>query len=94
MANYLARVELHKATNDDYETLHEAMKKRGFTRIIISNDRKKYRLPTGTYVVEGTNAPLEQAYTATTAAAAETGKTYWVIVVDWTSARFVLDEVK
>jgi hypothetical protein len=94
MANYLARAELHKATNDDYETLHEAMKKRGFSRIIVSNDRKKYRLPTGTYVVEGTNATLEQAYSAATAAAAETGKTYWAIVVDWSSARFALDEVR
>jgi hypothetical protein len=92
MANYLARVELHKATNDDYETLHGAMKKRGFTRIIVSNEGKKYRLPTGTYVVEGTNATLEQAYTATTAAAAETGKTYWTIVVDWASARFALEQ--
>jgi hypothetical protein len=94
MANYLARVELHKATNDDYETLHEAMKRRGFTRIIVSNERKKYRLPTGTYVVEGTSATLEQADNAATAAAAETGKTYWEIVVDWTSARFALEQVK
>jgi len=48
MANYLARVELHKATSEDYETLHEAMRKRGFTRFIVSSEKKKYRLPTGT----------------------------------------------
>lgn len=94
MANYLARVELHKATYEDYETLHEAMRQRGFSRVIVANDRKKYRLPTGTYVVEGTNATLEQAYNAATAAATDTGKSFWAIVVDWASARFSLEEVR
>jgi len=94
MANYLARVELHKATYDDYETLHAAMERRGFSRFIVSNDRKKYRLPTGTYVAENTNATLEQAYSAAQAAAADTGKSFWVIVVDWTAARFSLETVK
>lgn len=93
MANYLARVELHDAKYEDYETLHEAMRKRGFVRTIVANDGKKYQLPTGTYVAEKTNATLEQAYNASTAAAAETGKTYWVIVVDWASARFALQQV-
>lgn len=94
MANFLARVELHKASYDDYEALHEAMRQRGYSRTIISNDRKKYRLPTGTYVVEGTSATLEQAYNAAVAAANDTGKSFWAIVVDWSSARFALDEVK
>jgi hypothetical protein len=93
MANYLARVELHKANYDDYETLHEAMKGRGFSRTIVANDRKKYRLPTGTYVVEGTNSTLEQAYNVATTAATDTGKSFWLIVADWSSARFALEEV-
>jgi protein-disulfide isomerase-like protein with CxxC motif len=93
MANYLARVELHNAKYEDYETLHEAMRKRGFGRIIVANDGKKYQLPTGTYVVEKTNATLEQAYSAAQAAATETGKSFWVIVVDWTAARFSLPQV-
>ena len=94
MANYLARVELHKATYDDYETLHEAMRQRNFSRVIVSNDKKKYRLPTGTYVVENTSASLEQAYTAAVAAAAVTGRSSWTIVADWQAARFSLEEVK
>ncbi len=94
MASYLARVELHQATYDDYETLHEAMKRRGFSRIIVSNDGKRYRLPTGTYSVENTNATLEQAYNAAQAAAAETGKSFWSIIVDWTTARFSLEQIK
>jgi hypothetical protein len=93
MANYLARVELHKATYEDYEALHEAMRQRGFVRTIVANDGKKYQLPTGTYVAEKTTATLEQAYSAAQAAAAETGKSSWVIVVDWTAARFSLPQV-
>jgi hypothetical protein len=62
VANYLARVELHKATGEDYETLHEAMRKRGFARFILSSEKKKYRLPTGTYVAEGSTWTLTQAY--------------------------------
>jgi hypothetical protein len=94
MANYLARVELHNAKYEDYETLHEAMRQRGFVRTIAANDGKKYQLPTGTYVVENTTATLEQAYSAAQAAATETGKSSWVIVVDWTVGRFSLQEMK
>jgi len=94
MTNYLARVELHKATSEDYETLHEAMRKRGFARFIVSNEKKKYRLPTGTYIAEGSSWTLQQAYDFAVAAAADTGKSSWVIVVDWQNARFSLEEVK
>jgi hypothetical protein len=93
MANFLARVELHNATYQDYEALHGAMKRRGYSRTVVSNDRKKYRLPTGTYVTESTNATLEQAYSAAVAAANDTRKSFWAIVVDWSSASFALEEL-
>jgi hypothetical protein len=92
MANYLARLELHSATYEDYETLHEAMRRRGFLRTIVGNNGNKYQLPTGTYVVEKTTATLEQAYSAAQVAATETGKSSWIIVVDWTVARFSLQQ--
>lgn len=94
MANYLARVELHNATYQDYEALHGAMKRRGYARSIVSNDRKRYRLPTGTYVAESSNVTLEQAYSAAVSAANDTGNSFWAVVVDWSSARFALEEVK
>ncbi len=94
MANYLARVELHKATSDDYDTLHEAMRKRGFSRFIFSGQNKKYRLPTGTYVATGSSWTLQQAYDFAIAGAADTGKSSWVIVVDWQNGQFSLEEVK
>jgi hypothetical protein len=83
---------MHNAKYEDYETLHEAMKQRGFVRTIVANDGKKFQLPTGTYVAEKTSATLEQAYSAVQAAA-QTGKSSWVIVVDWTSARFSLQQM-
>jgi hypothetical protein len=93
VANYLARVELHKATGEDYETLHEAMRKRGFARFILSSEKKKYRLPTGTYVAEGSTWTLTQAYDFAVTAANDTGKSSWIIVVDWQNGRFSLAEV-
>jgi hypothetical protein len=70
------------------------MKQRGFSRTITSSDSKKYRLPTGTYVVENTDATLQKAYDAAHEAATETGRTFWVIVVDWTVGRFSLEQLK
>jgi hypothetical protein len=92
MANYLARVELHNANYSDYETLHESMRARGFSRIIGASDGKKYQLPTGTYVAENTSVTLDQAYSAVVAAATDTGKRFWPVVADWTVGRFSLSQ--
>jgi hypothetical protein len=89
--NYLARVELHNANYQDYERLHASMQKRGFLRTIVGDNGKR-QLPTGTYLVQGSGVPLEGAYSAAEAAANETGKTFWVIVVDWDSARYRLPQ--
>lgn len=90
MANYVARIELHNATYDDYETLHAAAARRGLLRTIAASDGKRYQLPTGTYVAANTAVTLEQAYAAAEAAATETGKRFWVVVADWGTARFSL----
>ena len=45
-------------------------------------------MPVGFFKMTG--GPLTWGYR--TAAAAETGKTYWTIVVDWASARFALEQ--
>jgi hypothetical protein len=46
---FTTRVELHSATYFDYETLHSAMRKEGFSRIITSDDGVSYHLPTAEY---------------------------------------------
>ncbi len=50
---YTTRVELHYATDDDYESLHDAMAREGFSRQITSNDGVTYHLPTAEYNYEG-----------------------------------------
>ena len=46
---YTTRVELHHATDRDYETLHDSMQSEGFSRLIKSGDGLTYHLPTAEY---------------------------------------------
>jgi len=80
MASYIARVELHQATSDDYQLLHGAMERRGYSRMIKGDNGIIYWLPTGTYDVADTTATLDQAHNAATSAAAETKKSSSIIV--------------
>ena len=89
MANYIARVELHAATDDDYEVLHDAMEHRGYARTIMGSDNRTYHLPTGTYVMRDAMCSLEEALNRAAAAAKETGKTSSIIVTDWNAARWI-----
>jgi len=52
MAQFMVRVELHGADDEDYETLHEAMEAAGFARQISSDDDVLYHLPTAEYYRE------------------------------------------
>jgi hypothetical protein len=88
MANYISRVELHSASYEDYETLHGAMQRQGYSRTIVGDDGATYNLPTGTYDVSGTTASLAQALNAAEAAAKETKKKYSIIVAERTAARW------
>lgn len=81
MATFTTRVELHKADNDDYETLHEAMERRGFSRFITSGDGKTYHLPTAEYDYSGDKSRGEVLELAK-AAASETNKKYAVLVTE------------
>lgn len=50
MFKYIARVELEGfPTSQDYDNLHEAMRKQGFLRT-VSDSNKTFHLPTGEYV--------------------------------------------
>lgn len=93
MANYIAHVELHAATYQDYEQLHGSMAARGFDRTIVGNDGNTYQLPTGTYVARNVTESLMVALNAAKEAADATGRTSWVIVTDWTGALWYLKAV-
>ena len=49
MPSFTTRVELHQATYEDYENLHAAMERVGFSRTIKSGDGITYHLPTAEY---------------------------------------------
>ena len=79
MPAFTTRVELHAASYSDYETLHAAMARRGFSRQITSDSGRSYHLPTAEYDKSGNYSP-EQVLDFAKAAAAETGKNYAVLV--------------
>lgn len=78
---FLARIELHKATYDDYETLHRAMESSGFSRSVKGDDGNRYQLPTAEYYYDGTST-CEQVRTTAKTAANQTGLQSGVIVAD------------
>lgn len=81
MARFTTRVELHGASYSDYEQLHGAMEREGFSRAIRSDQGSWYHLPTAEYDREG---PLttEQVLDSAKRAAATTGKKFGVLVTE------------
>jgi len=75
----MTRVELHGAQESDYETLHAAMARVGFNRI-ISNAGTAYYLPTAEYIVHSSLDATGVRNVAKTAANS-TGKTSWVLTI-------------
>jgi Endoribonuclease GhoS len=49
MPQYICRVELHDAVWSDYNKLHEAMKREGFSQTIAADDGAIYELPPAEY---------------------------------------------
>jgi hypothetical protein len=49
MTQYITRVELHDAVWSDYDKLHEAMRREGFSQAIAADDGTIYQLPPAEY---------------------------------------------
>lgn len=81
MANFTVRVELHKATWDDYDVLHAAMERKGFSRRLRGDNGLDYRLPWAEYSGSG-NLSCEQVRDIARQAANETGKGNSVLVTE------------
>jgi hypothetical protein len=75
---FVIRVELHAAERADYEVLHAAMDKAGFTRR-ISHRGVTYKLPEAEYAIRSDQAG-EILLDRTKAAAATTKKVFRVMV--------------
>ncbi|HKW77095.1 MAG TPA: hypothetical protein VJN64_16300 [Terriglobales bacterium] len=87
MSMFTTRIELHDATWDDYERLHGAMQKAGFSRLITSDDNSKWHMPWAEYDVVGTYT-LDQIFTAASNAASTVGKKFALLVSQAVSRRW------
>lgn len=76
---FITRIELHSATEKDYQKLHEEMERRNFSRTIPAQDGKRYRLPTATYFAQSAELNTEGVRDIAVAAANTTGRSAWVI---------------
>ncbi len=92
MAKFTTRVELHTATDEDYQILHSAMAKQGFTRTIDADDGT-YHLPTAEYNRVG-DLTRETVVQLAKTAASTTGKRYSVLVTEGTRQWYNLTPVK
>lgn len=81
MASFTTRVELHNASSEDYDTLHDEMRKRDFSRVITGDTGVTYHLPFAEYACSGTMTRAVVLQRAK-AAAAVTGCSAAVLVTE------------
>jgi hypothetical protein len=83
MAQFTVRIELHEAQWADYDTLHAAMERQGFSRLITGDDGRIYQLPWAEY--NGTaNLSSSEIRDIAHDVANTTGKTHSVLVTEGT----------
>ena len=78
MPGFIARIELHKADQYDYEKLHHEMKKESFTG--VKSYAEKHKHSPVEYVKEGPISLLD-VNSATLRAAEKTGRKYSFTVI-------------
>lgn len=95
MAQFIIRVELHKANQDDYETLHSAMYDEDLFRIIQDDITKKfYILPPAEYNYVGNLSNKEDILYKAERAAKKTNRSYSIIATKSAGILFTgLEEV-
>jgi len=81
MAQFTVRVELHDAQWTDYDTLHAAMERHGFSRLITADDGRTYQLPWAEYNASG-NLTSMQVLGIAQNAANTTGRKNSVLVTE------------
>lgn len=87
MSQTIVRVELHGATENDYQILHVAMSRLGFSRYVTDAAGIKFLLPTAEYSAYS-DLSAAAIRTSVMSAAESTGRSFWVLVsktseTDW-----------
>lgn len=94
MTAFTVRVELHDGEPSDYETLHEEMEARGFSRTITSDKGITYHLPEAEYSIDG-DLTIDEVLDRAKAAATATRKKFGILVTEATRQKWTgLDKVK
>lgn len=75
---YITRVELHRATEADYQRLHQEMLDRRFYRTIQADSGEILHLPSAMYYSESDMLDASGVELLAYAAAAATGCAFWV----------------
>jgi len=82
MEKYTVRVELHSDQYvPDFETLHDAMRKEGFSKLITSVSGEVYHLPRGEYNIL-TNKNRSQVLDSAKRAVNATGESAEILVTE------------
>jgi len=86
MANFMIRIELSGSpTWQDYENLHKAMKRAGFSRLITGSDGIVYHLPHAQYS-RTTNLPVSDVRDQAQAAAMSVWSSIQTLTTEGSSA--------
>jgi hypothetical protein len=82
MAQFTTRVELHRATGEDYARLHSAMEQCGFSRTIQGADGNTYLLPTAEYERSGGDLTSDQIHNDAWRAAASVSQRFSILITE------------
>ncbi|MBS0308237.1 MAG: DUF2622 domain-containing protein [Proteobacteria bacterium] len=82
MANFVVRIELHDATWQDYQKLHQAMELSGFSRTIVGADGIHYELPPAEYHFPESGLNGVQVHDRAKAVANSTGRINTIVVTE------------
>ena len=79
MSVFIVRIELHDAVEEEYEVLHKAMSKVGFSRTVLDTNKIEFHLPKAEY---GMSADLEpvKVMDIVTKAAEQTNKMFGILL--------------
>ena len=82
MPQFIVRIELHGAPDEDYSKLNSAMGHHGFLRTITGNDGIVYLLPTTEYMRYGPDLTAEKVRGEAIAGASTVFEKFAVLVVE------------
>jgi hypothetical protein len=82
MPTFITRVEMHGATGEDYNKLHTAMERAGFSRIVVSTQNVRYHLPTAEYIRSGSDLTCQKVLNEAVAAAGSVRRDPSVLVAE------------